>query len=208
MYRVLPKLGCVIYVRLDKLVGAAVGKAHAPVVDFERLHASKRATQTIETQTNAHARVFRVVSRRGEEEEEDYDFDYSDEGEEDTDVDLENTYYAAKALKAEDPKAAVEAFREARSHNEWFLRMHIHRSDVVGWVGNRFFVFSRGYHSPSRGAHLCDERGPNPISFSRWMACNSVFAHFNPRTPPCAGDGTTRRSAVKSEARATADGVP
>lgn len=53
-------------------------------------------------------------TRRGDEEEEDYDFEYSDEGEEDTDVDLENSYYSAKALKAEDPKAAVEAFREAR----------------------------------------------------------------------------------------------
>ena len=51
---------------------------------------------------------------RGDEEEEDYDFEYSDEGEEDTDVDLENSYYSAKALKTEDPKAAVEAFREAR----------------------------------------------------------------------------------------------
>ena len=49
---------------------------------------------------------------RGDEEEEEYDFEYSDEEEEETDVDLENSYYAAKALKLEDPRAAVEAFRE------------------------------------------------------------------------------------------------
>lgn len=49
---------------------------------------------------------------RGDEEEEEYDFEYSDEEEEETDVDLENSYYAAKALKQEDPRAAVEAFRE------------------------------------------------------------------------------------------------
>ncbi|CAM9778391.1 unnamed protein product [Ectocarpus sp. 4 AP-2014] len=48
------------------------------------------------------------------EEEEDYGFEYSEEEQEETDVGLENSYYSAKALKAEDPKAAVEAFREAR----------------------------------------------------------------------------------------------
>ncbi|CAM9556475.1 unnamed protein product [Ectocarpus sp. 12 AP-2014] len=48
------------------------------------------------------------------DEEEDYDFEYSEEEQEETDVGLENSYYSAKALKAEDPKAAVEAFREAR----------------------------------------------------------------------------------------------
>ena len=55
-------------------------------------------------------------TRRGDEEEEEYDFEYSDEEEEDTDVhvDLENSYYSAKALKAEDPEAAVEAFREVK----------------------------------------------------------------------------------------------
>ncbi|CAM9757437.1 unnamed protein product, partial [Hapterophycus canaliculatus] len=46
------------------------------------------------------------------EEEEDYGFEYSDEEEEETDVGLENNYYSAKALKEDDPKAAVEAFRE------------------------------------------------------------------------------------------------
>ncbi|CAM9094694.1 unnamed protein product [Pylaiella littoralis] len=54
----------------------------------------------------------------GDEEEEDYDFDYSDEEEEETDVGLENSYYSAKALKAEDPKAAVEAFREIMANEE------------------------------------------------------------------------------------------
>lgn len=49
---------------------------------------------------------------RGDESEEEYDFEYSDDNEEETDVDLENSYYSAKALKTEDPRAAVEAFRE------------------------------------------------------------------------------------------------
>lgn len=50
---------------------------------------------------------------RADEEEEEYDFEYSDEDQEETDVGLENTYYAAKALRGEDPQAALEAFKEA-----------------------------------------------------------------------------------------------
>ncbi|CAM9968339.1 unnamed protein product, partial [Ectocarpus sp. 8 AP-2014] len=46
------------------------------------------------------------------DEEEDYDFEYSEEEQEETDVGLENSYYSAKALKAEDPKAAVMAQEE------------------------------------------------------------------------------------------------
>ena len=53
-----------------------------------------------------------ILCNRGDGEEEEYDFEYSDEEEEETDVDLENSYYAAKGLKQEDPRAAVEAFRE------------------------------------------------------------------------------------------------
>lgn len=51
-------------------------------------------------------------NNRGDDSEEEYDFDYSDDEEEETDVDLENRYYSAKAIKTEDPRAAVEAFRE------------------------------------------------------------------------------------------------
>lgn len=51
-------------------------------------------------------------NNRGDDSEEEYDFEYSDDEEEETDVDLENRYYSAKALKTEDPRAAVEAFRE------------------------------------------------------------------------------------------------
>ncbi|CAB1111636.1 unnamed protein product [Ectocarpus sp. CCAP 1310/34] len=52
------------------------------------------------------------------DEEEDYDFEYSEEEQEETDVGLENSYYSAKALKAEDPKAAVEAFRAVMAQEE------------------------------------------------------------------------------------------
>lgn len=69
------------------------------------------------------------MGTRADEEEEEYDFEYSDEEQEETDVDLENTYYAAKALKTEDPAAAVEAFREA--------------SGVVRLSGREHWVLSR-----------------------------------------------------------------
>eukprot|EP00904_Undaria_pinnatifida_P000042 jgi/Undpi1/10038/HiC_scaffold_28.g12492.m1 len=63
-----------------------------------------------------HPRTFAFA--RGDGEEEEYDFEYSDEEEEETDVDLENSYYAAKGLKQEDPRAAVEAFREIMGKEE------------------------------------------------------------------------------------------
>lgn len=46
-------------------------------------------------------------------DEETYDFEYEDDGSEDGsgDVDIENKYYNAKALKEDDPKAAVQALR-------------------------------------------------------------------------------------------------
>ena len=53
------------------------------------------------------------------DEEEEYDFEYSDEEQETTDFALENKYYSAKAIKAQDPRAAVEAFREASPTSEW-----------------------------------------------------------------------------------------
>lgn len=76
-----------------------------------------------------HDPVSWLAYSRGEEEEEEYDFEYSDEEQEETDVDLENTYYAAKALKAEDPRAAVEAFREASDTS--------HESSFFSAAGNR-----------------------------------------------------------------------
>lgn len=51
-------------------------------------------------------------------DDEDYDFEYEDDGDDgDGDMgqdgtDLENSYYMAKALKDDDPKAAIQAFRE------------------------------------------------------------------------------------------------
>jgi COP9 signalosome complex subunit 2 len=46
----------------------------------------------------------------GDEEEEEYDFQYSDDGEEEADIDVENTYYAAKGLKTDEPEAAMAEF--------------------------------------------------------------------------------------------------
>ncbi|BFZ55737.1 hypothetical protein PYCC9005_002778 [Savitreella phatthalungensis] len=47
-------------------------------------------------------------------DDEQYDFEYEDDGsdEEGGDIDLENRYYNAKALKEDDPKAAIDALRE------------------------------------------------------------------------------------------------
>ena len=44
--------------------------------------------------------------------EDDYDFQYESDAEDDTggDVDIENRYYNAKAMREEDPKAAIEEF--------------------------------------------------------------------------------------------------
>lgn len=50
-------------------------------------------------------------------DEETYDFEYEDDGSEDgvADVDIENQYYNAKALKDDDPSAAIEALKEVLS---------------------------------------------------------------------------------------------
>ncbi|CAM9339607.1 unnamed protein product, partial [Discosporangium mesarthrocarpum] len=54
------------------------------------------------------------------EEEEDYAFEYSEEEEDETDVqvDLENSYYTAKGMKADQPQEAVEAFRKVMEMEE------------------------------------------------------------------------------------------
>ena len=45
------------------------------------------------------------------DEDEDYDLEYSEESNSEPDVDLENQYYNSKALKEEDPRAALESFQ-------------------------------------------------------------------------------------------------
>ena len=45
------------------------------------------------------------------DEDEDYDLEYSEDSNSEPDVDLENQYYNSKALKEEDPKAALESFQ-------------------------------------------------------------------------------------------------
>merc|ERR1711990_1394867 len=44
-------------------------------------------------------------------EDEEYDLEYSEESNSEPDVDLENQYYNSKALKEDDPKAALESFQ-------------------------------------------------------------------------------------------------
>jgi len=45
------------------------------------------------------------------DEDEDYDLEYSEDSNSEPDVDLENQYYNSKALKENDPKAALESFQ-------------------------------------------------------------------------------------------------
>jgi COP9 signalosome complex subunit 2 len=57
-------------------------------------------------------------------EDEDYDLEYSEDSNSEPDVDLENQYYNSKALKEEDPKAALESFQrvldlEKGDKGEW-----------------------------------------------------------------------------------------
>lgn len=56
-------------------------------------------------------------------EDEQYDLQYSDDSGSEPDVDLENQYYNSKALKLDDPKAALENFRKVleleKEKGEW-----------------------------------------------------------------------------------------
>ncbi|CAG7731813.1 unnamed protein product [Allacma fusca] len=58
------------------------------------------------------------------DEEEDYGLEYSEDSNSEPDVDLENQYYNSKALKEEDPKAALSSFQrvldlENNEKGEW-----------------------------------------------------------------------------------------
>ena len=59
-----------------------------------------------------------------DDQDEDYDLEYSEDSNSEPDVDLENQYYNSKALKEEDPKAALESFQrvldlENAEKGEW-----------------------------------------------------------------------------------------
>ncbi|XP_058797194.1 COP9 signalosome complex subunit 2 isoform X1 [Phymastichus coffea] len=61
------------------------------------------------------------------EEEEDYGLEYSEDSNSEPDVDLENQYYNSKALKEDDPKAALQSFQkvldlEGGDKGEWGFR--------------------------------------------------------------------------------------
>ncbi|XP_015788280.1 COP9 signalosome complex subunit 2 isoform X1 [Tetranychus urticae] len=58
------------------------------------------------------------------DDDEDYDLEYSEDSNSEPDVDLENQYYNSKALKEDDPKAALQSFQkvldlESNEKNEW-----------------------------------------------------------------------------------------
>ncbi|CDQ96330.1 unnamed protein product [Oncorhynchus mykiss] len=46
------------------------------------------------------------------DDEEDYDLEYSEDSNSEPNVDLENQYYNSKALKEDDPKAALISFQK------------------------------------------------------------------------------------------------
>ena len=45
------------------------------------------------------------------DEDEDYDLEYSEDSNSEPDVDLENQYYNSKALKEDNPQAALDSFQ-------------------------------------------------------------------------------------------------
>ncbi|ELT93811.1 hypothetical protein CAPTEDRAFT_151084 [Capitella teleta] len=58
------------------------------------------------------------------DDDEDYDLEYSEDSNSEPDVDLENQYYNSKALKDDDPRAALESFQkvldlEGKDKGEW-----------------------------------------------------------------------------------------
>ncbi|RWS03815.1 COP9 signalosome complex subunit 2-like protein [Dinothrombium tinctorium] len=58
------------------------------------------------------------------DDDEDYDLEYSEDSNSEPDVDLENQYYNSKALKEDDPKAALQSFQkvldlEGGEKGEW-----------------------------------------------------------------------------------------
>ncbi|XP_064607751.1 COP9 signalosome complex subunit 2 [Liolophura sinensis] len=58
------------------------------------------------------------------DDDEEYDLEYSEESNSEPDVDLENQYYNSKALKEDDPRAALESFQkvlelEGKDKGEW-----------------------------------------------------------------------------------------
>lgn len=58
------------------------------------------------------------------DEEEDYGLEYSEDSNSEPDVDLENQYYNSKALKEDDPQAALQSFQrvldlENNEKGEW-----------------------------------------------------------------------------------------
>ncbi|KAL5004055.1 hypothetical protein ScPMuIL_017511 [Solemya velum] len=58
------------------------------------------------------------------DDDEEYDLEYSEESNSEPDVDLENQYYNSKALKEDDPRAALDSFQkvlelEGKEKGEW-----------------------------------------------------------------------------------------
>ena len=57
-----------------------------------------------------------------------YDFEYEDDDDEESgDVDIENKYYNAKQLKADDPEAAIDEFlgmpAPEQEKSEWYAHL-------------------------------------------------------------------------------------
>lgn len=60
--------------------------------------------------------------------DEEYDFEYEDDDDEQSgDVDIENKYYNAKQLKADDPEAAIDEFLGVpaleQEKSDWYERI-------------------------------------------------------------------------------------
>nr|CAG4638382.1 EOG090X04DO [Cyclestheria hislopi] len=84
------------------------------------------------------------------DDEEDYDLEYSEDSNSEPDVDLENQYYNSKALKEDDPKAALTSFQkvldleaQGGEKGEWGFKALKQMIKILFTLGNYSEMMSR-----------------------------------------------------------------
>ncbi|XP_050719334.1 COP9 signalosome complex subunit 2 isoform X1 [Eriocheir sinensis] len=85
------------------------------------------------------------------DDEEEYDLEYSEDSNSEPDVDLENQYYNSKALKEDDPRAALTSFQrvldlEAGDKGEWGFKALKQMIKINFRLGNYEEMMSRYKH--------------------------------------------------------------
>ncbi|KAK8746589.1 hypothetical protein OTU49_017095, partial [Cherax quadricarinatus] len=85
------------------------------------------------------------------DDEEEYDLEYSEDSNSEPDVDLENQYYNSKALKEDDPRAALTSFQrvldlEAGDKGEWGFKALKQMIKINFRLGNYEEMMTRYKH--------------------------------------------------------------